>query len=273
MIAFVLGGGGPQGAHEVGMLRALAERCIVPDLVIGTSVGALNGAAFASDPTPEMVERLKQTWLHLDEDKIFGGSILAGATNLLKFRPHMHSNRALRHLVREMTDAQTFDDLKVAFQCVAASIERASEHWFSEGPLEDALLASCAVPGVYPPVEIDGEHYIDGGVVNSIPVSRALELGATEIYVLQVGRVERPLVAPKTPFQTGIVAFEVARRHRFARDLATLPEGVTAHVLPTGSARPAGTTPIKDLNIRAFKAIEKRIETAYEATSQYLSEV
>ena len=96
------------------------------------------------------------------------------------------------------------------------------------------MLASCAVPGVLPPIEIDGEHYIDGGVVNSIPISRAVELGATDIYVLHVGRIEAQLTPPRTPLQVALVAFEIARRHRFNRDLAALPDGVNAHVLPTG---------------------------------------
>src|SRR4029077_6801262 len=100
-------------------------------------------------------------------------------------RTHLHSNRPLRALVSKLLPPR-FEDLDVPFQCVAASIEKAAEHWFSSGPLADAILASAAVPGVLPPVEIDGEHFVDGGIVNSIPISRAVELGATEVYVLQV---------------------------------------------------------------------------------------
>jgi NTE family protein len=160
----------------------------------------------------------------------------------------------------------------VPFQCVAASIERAAEHWFSSGPLAEAILASAAVPGILPPVEIDGEHFVDGGIVNSIPISRAVELGAKEIYVLQVGRVDRPLVAPRTPLQVAMVAFEIARRHRFARDLATLPKGVTAHVLPTGES----TSPrrkrvdLSDYNYRDFKAVARRMNLAHRASAAYL---
>jgi NTE family protein len=153
---------------------------------------------------------------------------------------------------------------------VAACIERAAEQWFSEGPLADAILASAAVPGILPPVVIGGEHYLDGGIVNSIPISRAVELGATEIYVLHVGRVERPLTAPRTPLQVAFVAFEIARRHRFARDLATLPPGVTAHVLPTGE--PASRrSELAQLNYRDFKAVARRIDRAYRATAAHLS--
>src|SRR5437588_199489 len=189
-VAFVLGGGGVLGAHEVGMLRALAETGIEPDLVLGTSVGAINGAFFAAEPSA------------------------------------------------------------------------------------DGVLASCAVPGVLPPVRIDGEHFIDGGIVNSIPVARAVALGARSIYVLQVGRLEKPLSPPRWPWEVGLVAFEVARRHRFAYDLQSLPEDVEIHVMPTGgSAAPAYNDVAAQLRLkRAVRTVSEQIETAYEASLRYLDE-
>ena len=250
------------------LLRALFEHGIKPNVVVGTSVGAMNGAAVAASPTLETVERLRNVWLTLNEDQIFGGSILAGAANLVRTRTSLHSNRALRAMIEQLLPVTTFEELQVPFQCVAASIERAAEHWFHEGPLVDAILATAAVPGVLPPVEIGGEHFVDGGIVNSIPISRAVELGAKEIYVLQVGRVEAPLAPPKTPVQVALVAFEIARRHRFARDLATLPKGVVAHVLPSGEPqRPS----LRQLNYRDFRAVAGRIARAYRAAGEYLS--
>lgn len=266
-IAFVLGGGGHNGAAEVGMLRALLEQDIRPDLVVGTSVGAVNGAAIAADPSLDTVARLRDVWLSLRDESIFGGSIFAGAANLVRSRTHMHSNAGLRRMITDLLPAR-FEDLRIPFQCVAASIERAAEHWFDSGPLADAILASAAVPGVLPPVRIDGEHFLDGGIVNSIPISRAVELGAKEIYVLQVGRVESPLSPPRTPLQVGLVAFEIARRHRFARDLQSLPPGVVAHVLPTGEPKRPSLT---QLNYRDFKAVSRRIERAHRATATYLT--
>jgi NTE family protein len=266
-VAFVLGGGGHNGAAEVGMLRALFERDVRPDVVVGTSVGALNGAAVAADPSLDMVERLRAAWLNLNDDRIFGGSIFAGAANLVRSRTHLHSNAALRKLITDLLP-ERFEDLALPFHCVAASIERAAEHWFHEGSLVDAILASAAVPGVLPPVAVEGEHFVDGGIVNSVPISRAVDLGAKEIYVLQVGWIESPLAPPKTPVQVALVAFEIARRHRFARDLATLPKGFTAHVLPTGEPkRPS----LAQLNYRDFKAVSQRIERAHRASQAYLS--
>src|SRR5438445_4161343 len=269
-VAFVLGGGGHNGAYEVGMLRALFEHEIKPNVVVGTSVGAMNGAAVAASPTLETVERLRNVWLTLNEDQIFGGPILAAAANLVLTRTSLHSNRALRTMIEQLLPVTTFEELKLPFHCVAASIERAAEHWFHEGPLVDAILASAAVPGVLPPVAIGGEHFVDGGIVNSIPISRAVDLGAKEIYVLQVGRVEAPLAPPKTPVQVALVAFEIARRHRFARDLSTLPAGVVAHVLPTGEPKRVTRARLSELNYRDFKAVARQIDRAHRATAAFL---
>jgi NTE family protein len=108
------------------------------------------------------------------------------------------------------------------------------------------------------------------GIVNSIPIARAVELGASEIYVLHVGRIERPLTPPKNPWQVGMVAFEVARRHRFARDMASLPEGVTAHVLPSGETDHPRYDSLGNLRFRNFKSVGRHIKLAHEATGEYL---
>jgi len=269
-VAFVLGGGGHLGAHEVGMLRALLEEGILPDLVVGTSVGALNGAAVAADPTLESVHRLESVWLQLTQDDVFGGSVFSGAAQLMRTRTHLHSNLSLRRLIQRSLPVKTFEELEVPFQCVAANIERAAEHWFSTGSLVDAILASTAVPGILPVIELGGEHFIDGGVVNSIPVERAVDLGATLIYVLHVGRIERPLSPPKNPWQVMMIAFEIARRHRFAHDMASLPEGVAAHVLPTGDEEAPRYDSLSQFRYRDFSAVSRRIARAHRATASYL---
>jgi NTE family protein len=265
--AFVLGGGGVLGAAEVGMLRALLERAVKPDLVIGTSVGAVNGAAVAADPTEAVTYRLADLWASPETKQIYGDSY---ARQLRRFATstHLHSPEPLRRLlVRELGAQTSFADLPVAFQCCAASIERAAEHWFTDGPVVPAVLASAAVPGLLPPVRLGGEHFIDGGVVNSIPVGRAAELGATTIYVLQVGRIERSLRPPRRKWDVAQVTFEIARRHRFAREMAALPVGVTAHVLPTGGGTPRDDSP---LAYRDLGAARNRIERAYRASVEYL---
>ena len=164
-----------------------------------------------------------------------------------------------------------FADLELPFQCVAASIERACARWFSAGPIVPAVLASCAVPGLLAPVEVDGEHYFDGGLVDSIPVGRAISLGARTVYVLQVGRIERPLTVPRRPWEVGLVAFEIARRHRFHEEMAALPEGVQVHVLPSGGdPRPPD---LSQLRYRDKNRVGARIEQAYLASASYLAKL
>jgi NTE family protein len=269
-VAFVLGGGGRLGAHEVGMLAALLERGIVPDLVVGTSVGAINGAAVAADPTARAASRLEELWSAMDAGDVFGGSPLGRLATLARSRTHLHGNEALRELLGASLPPR-FDDLAVPFQCVAASIERAAERWFDSGPLVDAVLASAAVPGLLPPVRIGEEHFLDGGIVNSIPVSRAVELGAREVYVLHVGRLDRPLEPPRWPWEVGLVAFEIARRHRFVRDLEGMPADVDVHVLPTGDPDPARFSDVSQLRYRDTSEVRVRIRRAREATAAYLA--
>ena len=272
--AFVLGGGGgPLGAHEVGMLGALVERGIVPDLVLGTSVGAINGAAYAADPTPEGVERLTALWSDMQAGDVFSGSLLGRVATLARTRTHLHDAASLRALLTHGLGDRRIEDLALPYQCVAASIERAGEHWFTSGPVVDAVLASASVPGILPPVEIEGEHFVDGGIVNSIPVNRAVELGAKRIYVLHVGRLDRPLEPPRWPWEVGLVAFEIARRHRVVGDLAALPEGVEAHVLPTGWQDPPRYSDLSQLRYRDASRVRERIAGAREATARYLEEL
>ncbi|HUR75920.1 MAG TPA: patatin-like phospholipase family protein, partial [Sporichthya sp.] len=234
LTAFVLGGGGMLGAAEVGMLQALAEHGVEPDLVLGTSVGAINGAAYACRPGVEAATRLAQMWAELGSSDVFAGGVVASLGTLARSSgTHLYTNDRLRSLVSTHVPVAQFEDLTVPFQCVAACVERAAAHWFTGGPLIEAVLASCAVPGLLPAVRVGTEHFLDGGLVDSLPVGRALALGATEIYALHVGRLEQPLRAPRRPWEVASVAFEIARRSRFTDAMAALPAEVRVHVLPT----------------------------------------
>jgi NTE family protein len=269
--AFVLGGGGLLGAVEVGMLRALLEAGVRPDLIVGTSVGALNGALVATDPEPRVVDRLVRLWESAaGSGEVYGDGPVRQVTRAVRTGTHLHSAKPLRDRLAQELGGLTFAELAVPFQCCAASIERAAEHWFTSGRVTDAVMASAAVPGLLRPAQVGGEHYLDGGIVNSIPVGRAVECGATTVFVLQVGRVDRPLSVPTKPWEVARVSFEIARRHRFHREMAELPAHVTAHVLPTGG----GSDDRRDdslLSYRDFAAVMRRIDRAYDATSAYLA--
>ncbi|MGZ4497855.1 MAG: patatin-like phospholipase family protein [Nocardioides sp.] len=267
--AFVLGGGGVLGAVEVGMLRALFERGIVPDLVLGTSVGALNGAMVARDPSVGALDRLTELWRGASENsrEVYGDRALRTVRRAVSTGTHIYSARPLKKRLEEELGDITFEELPVRFQVCAASIERAAEHWFETGRVVDAVVASAAVPGLLPPARVGDEHYLDGGIVNSIPLGRAVQLGATRVFVLQVGRIDRPLAVPRRPWEVARVSFEIARWHRFHRELAELPDGVEAHVLPA-----RGTSARDDtlFGTRDFSTVEARIEETYEASASYL---
>jgi NTE family protein len=267
--AFVLGGGGVLGAVEVGMLRALLERGIVPDLVLGTSIGALNGAMVARDPSLTVIEKLTELWKGAGSSghEVYGDSPLRTVRRAVSTGTHLWSSKPLHQALVEEFGDLTFEQLPVRFQVCAASIERAAEHWFDSGPVVDAVVASAAVPGLLPPAKVGDEHYLDGGIVNSIPLGRAVQLGATRVFVLQVGRVDRPLTVPKRPWEVARVSFEIARRHRFIRELGELPASVEAHVLPA-----RGTSGRDDslLGTRDFSGVQQRIDETYAASAAYL---
>ncbi|WP_243726039.1 patatin-like phospholipase family protein [Actinomadura rubrisoli] len=270
-VAFVLGGGGVLGAHEVGMLRALEEAGVRPDLVVGTSIGALNGVFVAADPDTA-VERLTRMWSDDSVRDVLGAHVWARLWTLARSGTHLHSNEPLRRTLDELLKAPRFEELAVPFQCVAACIETAMAHWFSGGPIIPAVLASCAAPGLLPPVRVADRHYFDGGLVHSIPVGRAVALGATTIYVLHVGRIERDLAPPRRPWEVGMVAFEIARRHRFFEEMAALPDGLTVHVLPAGGRPRKAGVDLAQMRYRSTSGIAAHIEGAYRASLRYLDE-
>jgi len=266
--AFVLGGGGVLGAAEVGMLRALFDVDITPDLVLGTSVGALNGAMVARDPTPAVISRLTALWQDTNTARAVSDRPLRTVRRAVTTGTHLYSSAFLQQRLVEEFGETRFEDLPVRLQVCAASIERAAEHWFDSGRLVQAIMASAAVPGLLPPAEVDGEHFLDGGIVNSIPLGRAVTLGADRVFVLQVGRIDRPLSVPTRPWEVARVSFEIARRHRFARELAEVPDGIEVHVLPA-----RGTSAGDDslLAHRDFSTVTARIEGSYQASCDYLA--
>ncbi len=268
--AFVLGGGGRWGAVEVGMIQALDEAGIRPDLILGTSIGAFNGAVIADYPGREGVERLTGFWEDVTGADLFQTGFFDRAIRVATLKPAIHDTAELRRLVENAIHPDTrIEDLEVPFQCVAASIENTAEHWFASGSLVDAVLASSAVPALFPPVEIGEEHFYDGGLVDSVPLGRAVELGADIVYVLQVGRMESPLRVPERLYEAALISFEIARRHRFATTMRNLPRDVEVHMLPTGS--PVAWDDRTQLRWRDTGGIEDRITTAYYATMEYLA--
>ena len=236
-VAFVLSGGGNLGAIQVGMLRALTERGIVADVVLGCSVGALNGSAYAADPTMEGIRGIERIWRNLDSGPaaVMPASRLPNTVQIIRKGESLHRNDGLRATIESfLGDRREFSELELPFQCVATDVDAAVEHWFTSGSLVEAILASAALPSVYPIVNIEGRRYLDGGVVNNVPIGRAAHLGARVVYVLHCGLHSRPQTEIKRPVDAALLAYWISRNSRYARDIATLPPSVHAIVLPPG---------------------------------------
>ncbi len=256
------------GAVEVGMIRALFRAHIRPDVLVATSIGAINGAMVAADPQSRVTDDLVRLWAAPEMGEVYGESI---PRQLRRFatRTHLHSPLPLRRLL-ERALPEKFADLRVPLHLCTASIERAGEAWFDSGELVPAVMAAAAVPGLLPPVDIDGEHHVDGAIINSLPIARAVELGAAEIYVLHVGRLDKPLSPPQRPWEVAQTAMEIGRRDRLARDLAAVPDGVAVHVLPTGEGVDRDDNPWA---YRDVAGLRRRVSAAYAASRDYLAAI
>lgn len=232
--AFVLAGGGSRGAVQVGMLAELVDRGIRADRVYGASVGAVNGAAYCSDPTPGGMKKLEGVWRDLTGADVFPRGRVHGPWTFLQHRPSVHSNSGLRRIVEHGVTFEHLEDAPVPLEIVTTSLTDGQERWLARGPVVEAVLASAAIPAIFPPVVIEGDVLVDGGVVNNVPVSRPLAAGARRIYVLLCGPLHFRPPQPQRPVEAVLTAFYVAVHARFARELAHLPPGVEVVVFSGG---------------------------------------
>ena len=183
-VAFVFQGGGALSAPQVGMLRALTENGVSPDLVVGSSAGALNAAAYASDPTPRGMDRLEQLWLTLRRRNVARLSVPTLARALVGRRDGLFDSTPLVTLLTSGYVSRLIEDTTIPAHVIATDLMTAEPVVISRGDTVSALLASSAFPGMYPPVPRDGLQLIDGGVSADIPILQAEALGATVSYVL-----------------------------------------------------------------------------------------
>jgi len=188
-VAFVFAGGANLGAIQVGMLRTLRAAGIQPDMIVGTSVGALNGAVVAERGLADAVDILEAIWLHLRREDIFPGSFMSQALMLVRNRLNVYENSGLVKLIQNSLGVQRFEQLRLPFGVMATELITHRGVLFEQGELLPALLASTALPGVYPPVSIQDTRYIDGGVTDNVPLRAAVAMGAQSLVVLEVGNV------------------------------------------------------------------------------------
>lgn len=184
-VAFVLSGGSSLGSIQVGMLQALLEAGIKPDFLVGTSVGAVNAAWIAGSPDEAGVARLKDIWLGLRRDDVFPLG-WAAATGILGRSNHLVSNDALRSLLERNLPYRRLEQASVPVHVSTSELKTGQAVILSSGPAVPALLASCAIPGIFPPVTVGRRLLVDGGVANHTPIQAAVTLGAGRIYVLPI---------------------------------------------------------------------------------------
>lgn len=259
--AFVLGGARNLGAMQVGMLSALADAGVVPDLVVGCSVGAINGAAVARDPSTAGIAALEQIWTRLHRRDVWPVHPALAPFQLLARRLSAVSHTGLRSVLAAHLPA-TFEELTVPFHCVAAELTTGRARWFRSGPLHDAILASAALPGLLPPVEVDGRLLIDGAAVDVVPMARAVALGASRLFVLQVKDLGLAPPVPRRPIEVVLRAHAISRNARFIADLDALPTTVEVHVLPV--------VPWPRFRYDGFSRTGELIDRGHQATAAHL---
>src|SRR5680860_364341 len=257
-VAFVLSGGGNQGVSQVGMLRALLERDIVPDVVIGTSAGALNGAAIAARPHLASVDHLTEVWTETESSAVFPQGRLAQVWNVIQRDSHLFSSDGLADIITRSRRAELFEDLVVPLRVIATDLDSGEEVVFAGGPLQPALLASSALPGIFPPVEHDERRLIDGGVVNNVPLWHAWNGPVDRVYVCNVSG-ELASRATRSPLDVVMRAFTISRNQRFRLELRHAPANVEVVELP----RPADGREVSD-----FSGAEALIDEAYRLASR-----
>ncbi len=260
--AFVLSGGGNQGVSQVGMLRALLERGIVPDVVIGTSAGALNGAAVAYAPNLTGVAQLAVVWEQLQADHVFPGGRIHRAWNVVRRGTHLFGNDGLAALIHHSTPARSFSDLEIPLRVIATDLDTGEEVVLARGPLKPALLASTALPGVFPIVEHAGRRLVDGGVVNNVPLWHALSGPVDRIFVLNVSSGVGDH-AVRSPLDVVMTSFMHARNQRYELERRHAIEHVEIIELP----RPRDARDLFD-----FSGAHELIESAYELSMKRLDE-
>jgi NTE family protein len=261
--AFVLSGGGVLGAVQAGQIQALLEAGIRPDVLIGSSVGALNAAFVACKPEPEFVGELTGIWRALRTEDIFPGSRFSRAWNIVARGDHIYPNEGLRRLIEKLP-VRTFEECTLQLHIVATNLATGAEHWFSEGPLMRAILASTALPAIFPPISIDGDLYVDGGVVNNAPISRAVELGANKVYVLTCGTKKHDPQPVRRPLDVLVQAFAHARHVRLDLDIERFAGQADIVMLPGAD--------VNGIRYNDLSHTDRLIDAARDATARFLAE-
>ena len=231
--AFVLSGGASLGAIQAGMLRALYERGIAPDLIVGSSVGSINGAFIASrPPTVETAEGLADVWRGVSRGDIFPVNLLTGFVGFIGHRSDLVSEDGLREILDRNVEFARLERAPTPLHVIATDLFSGAERRLTEGDAVEAVLASAAIPGVFAPIEWGDSQLIDGGVSNNAPITHALELGAERIYVLPTGSTCALQEAPGGAIGMMLHAMSLLLTRRMLIEIQLLRDRANLIVLP-----------------------------------------
>ena len=265
--AFVLSGGASLGALQVGMLRALYARGIQPDLLVGTSVGALNAAFIASRPqTVETADQLADIWCRLRRDDVFPLSVRALIVGLAGRRDHLVPDGAVRRLVHKHVEFTDIAHAAIPLHVVAFDTDAQAEVLLSAGPAVDAITAAASIPGVFPPVRLGERSLIDGGVANNTPLSHAVALGAERVFILPTRDQRRGPARPsRGALAAAIDGLGVLTDARLQFDLQRFSIDAEVIILPCPNAhgvQPTNFDHASTLIRDAFDASHRRLAAA-----------
>lgn len=231
--AFVLTGGGSLGAVQVGMLQALAAHGIRPDLLVGTSAGAMNAAWVAAHGmSRDSLAELAELWAELRRTDVFPIDVRRILRGLLGRSPGVVSSSRLRHLVDSGAGIRELEEARVPVHLVATDLLSGCNVTISSGSLTTGVLASSAIPGIFAPVRREGRHLVDGGVGHRTGVTQAVELGATEVHVLPTGSPCALARPPRSAIGTAVHALSILLEQRLADEVAAMSGTATIKALP-----------------------------------------
>jgi len=230
--AFVLAGGGSLGAVEVGMLLALAERRVRPDLIVGSSAGAVNATYFAGRPHADGARALREIWKGLRVRDVFPFSPFGGLLGALSLRDHLVDPGPFRRLVAAELPYRLLEESEVPVHVVATNVLTGREALISKGPSVQAVMASAAIPGIFPPVALDRTLYIDGSVAANTPVAAAVDLGAERIVVLPTGYSCEMKSAPGSALGMALHAINILVARQLVVDVERFMDRTQIRVIP-----------------------------------------
>jgi len=259
--AFVFAGGGSLGAVQVGMLRVLLASGVRPDFVVGASVGAINASYFASLPTAEGVANLEKIWTDLRRSDIFPFT-LASAIGLLRHPGNLVDPSSLRRIIETHLPRARLQDTQIPLTIMATNLQGIGVR-LSTGSTVEAILASTAIPGIFPLVEINGEPLMDGAVAANTPMRLAAELGASRIVVLPTGYACALKEPPRTPIGKALHAITLMIAWQLMHELEHIPKDIQVHLVPTLcplAVSPFDFSSSRELIERAARASQKWIE-------------